>query len=111
MSSTRGTNTVYFFDEADCIFASQLTFQFLSVQFRFTLRVCREVSLTVSDDQRELGECVLFPTPPVGWTCTSLLPVLGIDICALHVCYILALFGAYAQTVASLVPIALRIEH
>ena len=32
--------------------------------------VCREISLPVSNDQRELRECVLFPTPPVSWTCS-----------------------------------------
>ena len=64
--------TVFFFAETDGVFALPLAFPFLSVQFRNTLRVCREISLPVSDDQRELRECVLFPTPPVGWTCTTL---------------------------------------
>ena len=41
---TQGTYTVYFFDETDGVFASPLTFPLVSVQFRCTLRVCREVS-------------------------------------------------------------------
>ena len=50
---------------------SPLAFPVLSVQFRNTLRVCRDISLPVPDDQRELRECVLFPTQPVGWTCPT----------------------------------------
>ena len=68
-----------------------LTFPLVSVQFRHTLRVCREVSLTVSDDQRELGECVIY-------LCVARL---------LHS----SSFGAQAQTIASLVPIAFGVEH
>ena len=68
---TQCTYAVYFFAETDGVFVLPLTFPFLSVQFRNTLRVCREISLPVSNDQRELRECVLFPTPPVGWACPS----------------------------------------
>ena len=47
-------------------------------------------------------------------TCVVELPLhsmLGTAICALHVCYNLALFGAPTQTTASLVPTAFDTEH
>ena len=57
--------------ETGCVFAAPLTFPFLSAMFCHTLRVSRELSLTVPDHQRQLGKCILFPAPPVGWACSS----------------------------------------
>ena len=108
--SRKARRLLIFFDETDGVFASPLTFPLVSVQFRHTLRVCREVSLTVSDDQRELGGVLLLSHTTCGLD-LPLLPMLGTAICALHVSYIQAPFGAHAQTIASLVPIAFGIEH
>ena len=48
----QSTYTAHFFYETDGVFAAPLTFPLVGIQFRHRLRVCREVSLTVSDKQR-----------------------------------------------------------
>ena len=101
---------MYFFDETDGVFAAPLTFPLVSIQFRHTLRVCREVSLTVSDNQ-----AVALGVHPLSHTTCGLdlllLSMLGSAICAWHVCCIRALFGAHVQTIVSHVPIAFGNEH
>ena len=97
------------FVETDCVFAAPLTFPFMGVKFRHTLRVSREISLTMPDNQQQLGECMLFPRTTCG---LGLLLLLMHDstTCVWHVCCIQALFGALVQTSVSLVPTALGSE-
>ena len=51
MFFTQCTNAVYLLVETDCVFATPLTFPCMGVTFRHTLRVSREISLTVPDHQ------------------------------------------------------------
>ena len=71
MLFTQSSNAAYLLVETDCGFPTPLTFPLMGVQFRHTLRVSREIALTVPDNQRQLGECILFPAPPLGWACSS----------------------------------------
>ena len=65
------TNTASFFVKTDCVLIEPLTFPFLGIVLSHTLRVGREVALVVTDDQRQIRECIFFPTPPVGLACAS----------------------------------------
>ena len=65
------TNTAGFFVKADCVLIAPLTFPFLGIVLSHTLRVGREVALVVANDQRQIRECIFFPTPPVGRACAS----------------------------------------
>ena len=46
------TNATYLLVGTDCVLTAPLTFPLLGVMFRHTLRVSREISLTVPDHQR-----------------------------------------------------------
>ena len=53
------------------VLIAPLTFPFFGIVLGHTLRVGREVALVVTDDQRQIRECIFFPTPSVGWACAS----------------------------------------
>ena len=65
------TNTASLFVKTNCVLIAPLTFPFLGIVLSHTLRVGREVALVVTDDQRQIRECIFFPTPSVGWACAS----------------------------------------
>ena len=60
------TNTASFFVKTTFVHIAPLTFPFLGIVLSHTLRVGREMTLVVTNDQRQIRECILFPTPPVG---------------------------------------------
>ena len=66
------SNTASFFVKTIFVLISPLTFPFFGIVLGHTLRVGREVALVVTDDQRQIRECIFFPTPSVGWACASL---------------------------------------
>ena len=84
MFDSKITNTASFFVKTNFVHIAPRTFPFFGIVLGHTLRVGREVALVVADDQRQIRESILFPTPPVGRG-LRLLSALGLTIHVLHV--------------------------
>ena len=93
--------------ETDCVFTAPLTFPLLGAMFRRTLRVSREISLTVPDDHQRV-----HPLSRTNYGLGLLsLSILDSAFCVMLVCCFQALFGALVPTIVSLVPTALGRER